>query len=68
LCPVCAIEAGDVRVVPLEEFLKDHSLADFDEWILRWEAADGFRSEYKQRKSERLRHLRQLKNAFDSQK
>jgi hypothetical protein len=60
-CPDCSSEAMDIEVLPLDGFLDSKSLADFDDMLARWEAADGFRSEYKQLKSDRLRHLRSLK-------
>jgi hypothetical protein len=50
-------------VIPLKAFLDSKSLPDFDEMLAQWEAADGFRPEYKQLKSDRLRHLRSLKVA-----
>ena len=53
----------DLEVISLENFLNSTSLSEFDEMLARWEAADGFRPEYKQLKSDRLRHLRSLKVA-----
>jgi hypothetical protein len=53
----------DLEVIPLKRFLNSKSLSELDEMLAQWEAVDGFRPEYKQLKSDRLRHLRQLKVA-----
>jgi hypothetical protein len=62
-CPDCSSEGMDLDVIPLKTFLESKGLPDFDEMLAHWEAADGFRPEYKQLKSDRLRHLRSLKVA-----
>ena len=62
-CPDCSSEGMDLEVIPLKIFLNSTSLSEFDEMLARWEAVDGFRPEYKQLKSDRLRHLRSLKVA-----
>ena len=62
-CPDCSSEGMDLEVILLERFLKSTSVSELDEMLARWEVVDGFRPEYKQLKSDRLRHLRSLKNA-----
>jgi hypothetical protein len=55
----------EVEVVALERYLVLHTLENLDDSILRWKAAEGFHPEYKQLKSDRLQHLRNLKLAED---
>lgn len=62
-CPDCSSEGIDFEVQPLKDFLGSKTVDDFEDMLARWESAEGFRPEYKQVKSDRIRHLKALKLA-----
>ena len=60
-CSDCASEGMDLGVEPLTDFLAARSAEDLDSMLVRWDAAEGFRTEFKAVKAERIRQLKALK-------
>jgi hypothetical protein len=62
-CPDCGSEAMDVDVVPLDQFLQEHTLENLQDTREKWAAVQGFRETYKQKKLERIDKVISLKTA-----
>ena len=61
VCTDCSSEGIDSLVQPISDYLASKTPEDFDDMLARWEAADGFRPEYKALKSKRIMQFKALK-------
>ena len=62
-CPECSSEAIDYAVEPFNKFVESKSVSDFNAMLVKWDAQEGFRPEYKEQKRARILALKELKSA-----